>query len=249
MGAVQRMGTAPTAIDPDLVSPTNITTQDYYIDQIGKPKVMALAETLTRINPAASMTGLASRYEDLSTDTRTGIWEQTTLAFAMTDQHATQKAINKDALISRVPMIAAMMGDGLRQMEVTATLPMAVQEGHGCFLCQVWSREKAYNNGFVNRAVIGSHIVSAALLNAQIAYIALGLLHHLAESSQPIARIGACFEASPCLLTQLDADFWSADPATYGVVHAGMELFTAKLFGLDSPKGWVCEACGTPGVK
>ncbi len=41
-----------TIVDFDVVEPSNLNRQQYFIDQIGKPKVMALKENLQRINPA-----------------------------------------------------------------------------------------------------------------------------------------------------------------------------------------------------
>ncbi|MDP8222504.1 MAG: sulfur carrier protein ThiS adenylyltransferase ThiF [Candidatus Lernaella stagnicola] len=37
--------------DFDLVAPSNLNRQQYFLDQLGTPKVVALAETLQRINP------------------------------------------------------------------------------------------------------------------------------------------------------------------------------------------------------
>jgi hypothetical protein len=236
------------AIDPDTVSATNIATQGYFPDQIGKLKTAAFAENIGRINPAAAIRAIGAAYEDLRTCEHNELWREADLVLAMTDQHAVQVAINRDALAAGKSTIFAMMGDGLQQMEVTATIPGAVAAGNGCFECQVWPRVIAYREGFKNRRVIGSHIVSAEMLNSQIAYLALGLLHHLVGSPRPIAKLGARFAARPCLITQLDPDLWRSDPDSYGIVPPGMELFTTKLFPLDSPKGWICEACGTAGV-
>jgi hypothetical protein len=138
-----------------------------------------------------------------------------------------------------------MMGEGLRQMEVTATFPEVVAEGGGCHACHIWPRVKAHRNGFHNKAVIPSHIVSADALNAQLGYIALSRLHLKAGSSKRIAEIARRFSKSPCLLTQLDPTFWPEHPGSYGAVPSELGLFTARLFSLDSPRGWVCEACGT----
>lgn len=236
------------AIDPDQVSATNLATQGYTSSQVGEAKVEAFKANILAIDPRASVACLPLAYEDIPPEQREDIWRKVTIMLGMTDRHATQKAINRDALRYRKPVIFAMMGDGLQQMEITATLPETVEAGRGCFLCQVWPREKAYREGFENRQIIGSHVVSAGLLNAQIAYVVLGLLHHMAGSEKRVAKIGAEFAASPCLLTSLDPDFWAANPEGYGIVPSGMQLFTTKLFGLDSPKGWVCEACGTEGV-
>jgi len=38
-------------VDFDIVDPSNLNRQQYFIDQIGMPKVYALKETLLKINP------------------------------------------------------------------------------------------------------------------------------------------------------------------------------------------------------
>jgi hypothetical protein len=239
---------AVIAIDPDTVSATNIATQAQFLDHVGLPKVAALERTLARINPALPVRTFAGRYEDLTDEECAAFWSESTLVLAMTDCHTTQERINRDALAYRKPTLFAMMGDGLQQAEIVATLPETVARRGGCWACHVWPRIKAYKEGFVNRAVIGSHAPSAELLNAYLGNVTLALLHHFAGSTKPIARLATRFAQRPCLLIQLDPTLWPENPAGYGVVPDGMDLFTTKLFALDTPKGWVCEACGTEGI-
>ncbi|PLX97907.1 MAG: thiamine biosynthesis protein ThiF [Desulfuromonas sp.] len=50
--ALARTGVGRLVIaDYDVVEPSNLNRQQYFIDQLGKPKVEALAETIKRINP------------------------------------------------------------------------------------------------------------------------------------------------------------------------------------------------------
>jgi sulfur carrier protein ThiS adenylyltransferase len=42
--------------DFDLVEPSNLNRQQYFVDQLGMPKVEALAETLRRVNPYSRLT-------------------------------------------------------------------------------------------------------------------------------------------------------------------------------------------------
>lgn len=50
--ALMRCGVGHLIIaDYDVVEPSNLNRQHYFLDQIGQPKVAALAETLRRINP------------------------------------------------------------------------------------------------------------------------------------------------------------------------------------------------------
>lgn len=236
-------------IDPDVVSATNIATQNYFADQIGMPKPVALAANIRRINPHAEIETYCLRYEDLLRVEREALWQCSDIVLAMTDSHTVQMAINRDALAFDKPAIFAMMGIGLQQMEVTATFPEVVASGGGCHACHAWPRVKAYrDDGFKNPDVIGSHAVSADMLNAQLAYLVLARLHAQAGSDRRVRRLADQFATAPCLLTQLDPGFWPQQPEVYGSVTPAMQLFTTRTFGLDSPKGWVCEACGTAGV-
>jgi sulfur carrier protein ThiS adenylyltransferase len=50
--ALARMGVGTLVIaDHDVVEPSNLNRQQYFVDQIGTPKARALAETLARVNP------------------------------------------------------------------------------------------------------------------------------------------------------------------------------------------------------
>lgn len=50
--ALARIGVGTLiVVDFDVVEPSNLNRQQYFVDQIGAPKVEALAENLTRINP------------------------------------------------------------------------------------------------------------------------------------------------------------------------------------------------------
>lgn len=54
--ALMRCGVGHLIIaDYDVVEPSNLNRQHYYLDQIGQPKVTALSETLRRINPFSTL--------------------------------------------------------------------------------------------------------------------------------------------------------------------------------------------------
>ena len=58
--ALARIGVGRLIVaDFDLVEPSNLNRQHYFIDQIGLPKVVALKENIKRINPAIKFTALA----------------------------------------------------------------------------------------------------------------------------------------------------------------------------------------------
>lgn len=60
--ALARVGVGKLVVaDFDLVEPSNLNRQQYFIDQIGLPKVLALAENLQRINPGVRVETLQLR--------------------------------------------------------------------------------------------------------------------------------------------------------------------------------------------
>lgn len=60
--ALTRIGVGRLIIvDFDLVEPSNLNRQQYFIDQIGQPKVEALQETLNRINPLVRVDAIHDR--------------------------------------------------------------------------------------------------------------------------------------------------------------------------------------------
>lgn len=60
--ALARVGVGQLIIaDFDVVEPSNLNRQQYFIDQIGLPKVVALAENLKRINPGVKVLACAQR--------------------------------------------------------------------------------------------------------------------------------------------------------------------------------------------
>ncbi|PLX72540.1 MAG: thiamine biosynthesis protein ThiF [Desulfuromonas sp.] len=55
--ALTRIGVGQLIIaDFDLVEPSNLNRQQYFLDQLGQPKVYALKQTLSRINPQVRVT-------------------------------------------------------------------------------------------------------------------------------------------------------------------------------------------------
>lgn len=50
-------------VDFDVVEPSNLNRQQYFVEQIGQPKVTAMAETLERINPYVTATPIEAKLQ------------------------------------------------------------------------------------------------------------------------------------------------------------------------------------------
>ncbi|MGV1098132.1 sulfur carrier protein ThiS adenylyltransferase ThiF [Thiovibrio sp. JS02] len=63
--ALTRMGVGTLLIaDYDVVEPTNLNRQHYFLEQIGQKKVAALRETLARVNPYVAVVGIDRRLDE-----------------------------------------------------------------------------------------------------------------------------------------------------------------------------------------
>jgi sulfur carrier protein ThiS adenylyltransferase len=108
--ALTRVGVGHLIIaDFDVVEPSNLNRQQYFVDQIGLSKVEALRENLSRINPYVRIT---HRFERLTPDNipdRFGSVDVMVEAFDAADQ----KAMLAQTFLSRVPGIPLVMGSGM----------------------------------------------------------------------------------------------------------------------------------------
>jgi hypothetical protein len=176
-------------IDPDIVTVTNLATQQTYRRDIGRLKVEAIAERMIDINPNVRVKTLYVSSEQLSDrdfgrllgirSVRNG--ESVSVLCGMTDAFAAQARVNRLALQFSVPSLCAQVyGAGGRAAEVTFTHPDTTPACHRCLLR---SRYDAYlHRGFRNDVTSdGVPIGSTSRLNALKFFIAMALLHHGTE--------------------------------------------------------------------
>jgi sulfur carrier protein ThiS adenylyltransferase len=95
--------------DFDVVEPSNLNRQQFFIDQIGRPKTEALAENLRRINPYVALETLAVRLTPENIPTIFGDVDVLVEAFDRADQ----KAMLLDAFVAAWPNRPLVMASGL----------------------------------------------------------------------------------------------------------------------------------------
>jgi proteasome lid subunit RPN8/RPN11 len=187
-------------IDRDVVSETNLATQQTYRRDIGRMKVEAVAERLRDINPHAIVKPLYL-FSDQLADERFGSLlrvrhqqEQpgVTLLCGMTDSFEAQARVNRLALQFGVPSLCAQVYFEGRGAEVTFTHPETTPACHRCVLN---SRYRAYlQGGFRNDTTSdGTPIGSTGRLNSLKFFVAMALMHHGTEHprwGQMLNRIG-----------------------------------------------------------
>jgi proteasome lid subunit RPN8/RPN11 len=188
-------------IDPDVVSETNIATQQVYRKDIGRPKVHCIAERIKDINPAARVVGRQISLDEISDK----VFRE--LAFAqmpnhsppndvvlcgLTDNFEAQARVNRLGLNFGLPTLCAQVYAEGRAAEITFTYPGVTPACHRCILS---ARYDAYlKNSFQNNVTSkGTPIFSTTRLNAIKGFIAMALLHHGKSHSRwggMLVRIG-----------------------------------------------------------
>lgn len=169
-----------TIIDFDVVSDTNLATQGYYIDDIGKPKVDALSNTLRRINPSIQVIPVNKNFLEMSEAEVTDIISDASLLLMMTDDFNAQKRGNLFSLKYKIPAIFAIMYEKARGAEITFNIPGITP---ACHRCAVSPRYKQYDMGYQNIVTSqGSNSFQTHYLNSVIGMIALSILHVNSEN-------------------------------------------------------------------
>ncbi|GIW92147.1 MAG: hypothetical protein KatS3mg110_0188 [Pirellulaceae bacterium] len=192
-------------IDPDLVTETNLATQQVYLRDLGKSKVRQLARRLKQINPWIKVLPLARRLDELDDEcfyrilvrplrrwsvaladywgisgldipANLTVQPRQSLLCGFTDDFFAQARINRLALQFGLPSLCAQLYAEGRGAEVTFTYPGITPACHRCILKM---RYDAYLSGY--RPEIssrGTPIFSTGRLNAIKGFIALALLHY-----------------------------------------------------------------------
>lgn len=164
-------------IDFDRVDSTNLATQGYYIDDIGKLKVEALKQRLLRINPRVEVDVLPCDFTMLDENTIHQIMKGTNLLLMMTDNFYAQAHGNIVSLQYQVPAIFATMYERARGSEITFNIPGCTP---ACHRCATNRRYTAYlKDGYVNNITsAGSTNFHTSYLNSCIGLLSLAILHH-----------------------------------------------------------------------
>ncbi len=185
-------------IDEDVVTETNLATQQVYRKDIGRPKVTALAERLRDINPAIRVRAVRKSLDDIADgemhslclESVGGPQPGVTLLCGLTDNFFAQARVNALALHFGLPSLCAQVWQEGRGAEVTFTYPGLTSACHRCILS---SRYTAFlSEGFVNDVTShGTPIFATTRLNAIKGFVALALLHH--REGEPPAAGGTRF--------------------------------------------------------
>ena len=173
-------------IDPDVCDAPNAATQQVYLDELGTPKVTAVAQRLTRVSSHVRVWTVQARLEELSDQVMRRLTlaplpdgvarrPQSVLLCAFTDNFPPQARLNRLALQLGVASIAGAVYHQGRGIELTFTAPGVTR---ACARCALAGRYRA--NQTSEPALVTSHgspLWASSMLNAMKQPITLALLH------------------------------------------------------------------------
>lgn len=204
-------------IDGDVVSESNLATQQTYREDIGRQKVDCVSERILSINPNAAVSAVPRFLDDNYTDTEfqslvasplrsglvynsnalpkisaKGVLPEVVLLCGLTDSFEAQARINRLALQYGIPALCAQVYASGEGAEVTFSHPDVTP---ACQRCVLGSRYRAYlEQNFQNNVTSdGTPIFSTTRLNAIKGFVGLALLQHGSKHprwNQLLQRIG-----------------------------------------------------------
>jgi sulfur carrier protein ThiS adenylyltransferase len=129
--ALARTGVGSLIIaDFDLVEPSNLNRQQYFLDQLGQPKVYALRDTLARINPHVHV---AACHLTLTAGNVAEIFGAVDLLVEAFDR-ADQKAMLAETFLARCPGKPVVAGSGMAGFG-PANSVRTTRHGRNLYLC------------------------------------------------------------------------------------------------------------------
>lgn len=187
-------------IDPDVVSETNLATQQTYRKDIDRPKVDCIAERVRDINPTSKTIAIQKSLDDLTDeeverlahDPIDGRDPFRTVICGLTDDFFAQARVNRIAIQMGLSSLCAQVYEEGRGAEITFTYPGVTPACHRCILSSRYRHflELGKGNDVTSH---GTPIFATARLNAIKGFLMLALLHH--GSNHPrwgkmLSRIG-----------------------------------------------------------
>ncbi len=179
-----------TLIDPDYYAFDNIPNQHCYANEVGTPKVKALAKRLKYVNPDINVTTRQLRItEDVSLEDFAAIFPdgffknpEDNLICISTDNFESQKLLTSYVMKLGVPFIAPQMYENGAGAEVCFYYPGVTPT---CPECILHSRYKAHEKGNVKKVTSNGTLISSVMYaNAVETQIAMTMLCYNEKDSR-----------------------------------------------------------------
>jgi len=188
-------------IDPDVVSNTNIATQQAEPSSIGLSKVEALGKDIVLLNPASAVLAIAKNVEEIDdqdfqnffrrplrgdlngNNPKIGNPPTQTILMVLTDNFWAQARGHRLGLHFGLRTICAQEYLEGRGAEITYTVPGVTPACHRCITA---SRYRAYMNEDYKNDITseGAPIFAAEMLNAVLGHVLLMVVHHGTDHSR-----------------------------------------------------------------
>ena len=237
-----------TIADFDTVDAANIPTQGYGLDQVGKSKAQALRDDIRAINPSVNLTVHECRIEDFSEAGRLG-FVGADLLLGVTDSVEANGLVNQWAVSSHTDALFGACYAGCIGTEITGSFPDVIAGGKGCHRCYTDPRYRARADGEKDAPFYQRHVFIGELLNVQLGYLILSLLHLRAGSNLPITKLAQRFLNEPLLMTRIDPDFYASPGEMFSDLSEGYGALVSRHWPKDVPGDFICPDCGTPGAN
>lgn len=127
---------AVTLVDPEEVEAANLSRTAYEAEDVGRPKVDALARRLLRVAPGLEVAREAARLDALGPARLDALVRAVDLVLAATDDPAAQRALNLFAYARGRPAVFVGLYAGAQGGEVLVSVP----ERTACYLCATRAR-------------------------------------------------------------------------------------------------------------
>lgn len=229
--------------DHDYVEARNPATQGHRDADVGKHKVVAIAEAVAAINPDTEVIPLAMRWEE-AVERHAELLRTVMFLLIATDSFAVNRAARRWAIKHGIDALDAQHYPGAACVEHVVTWPDVIARNGGCATCHTRRRLDAYEAGFVPPMDIPTNIFAAELCSVQSALIVAARLHQRAGSTLPIVGIAEAFQRHPFHLTRILPSFWAAPGEPFADAPADGQAFFSRGYALDTPPGWLCPDCG-----
>ncbi|MBL8929311.1 MAG: ThiF family adenylyltransferase [Kineosporiaceae bacterium] len=239
-------------VDPDTVAPENLSRSMYTVQDLGRPKVEALASHLREINPAVRCTTEQIALQDVPRQVIADLVQDAAVVVAATDDPSAQRLLNHFSYAYQVPAVFSGVYAKGQGGEVVFTFPPMTR----CFRCATASRHFGldgargtdYGTGRLQgEPALGAdiqHVVAASVK------ITVGLLELVADPDGPTTTSkGLLLEALGLGWTYLmtsttpDFDFF---PKLFESVPGQLAYQSVWLAPTGDPD---CPVCGDEGGR
>jgi hypothetical protein len=236
-----------TLADFDSVETHNIATQGYELAQVGQNKARAVADDIAAINPQTDVLAHECPIEEL-TEAERQAFTSSDILLGVTDSIQANGLVNQWAIEAGKDALFGGCYAGCIGTEITGTFPDVIAEGRGCHRCFTDPRFRAAAEGEQAPPFFQRHVLIAEMLNVQLGYLIVSLLHLRAGSDLRITKLAQRFLQQPLLMTRIDPDFYAAPGEMFSDLAEGYGALVSRHWHRDVPADFICPDCGTPGV-